>query len=216
MVAAALTVAGVAIAGAQADGDPRGTDSLSPAELEEATGFARSQDATEGAGLDGDDVLLLVERHQEAKDAPEGLRRADVYVYSYGDDVLTRTLVDLTTGQAVESRILPGTQLPLVAEEVDRALTLALKDPAFETLLATRYRQATGRDLVDPATDLRLQAMTFRADSNPAAARGDAARCGQHRCAQLLIQTSDDLLVNLLPIVDLSEGRLVSREGFFS
>lgn len=216
VVVAALAVAGVAIAGAQADTDPRGTDPLSPAELEEAAGFARSQDATEGAGLDGDDVLLLVERHEEDKDAPEGLRRADVYVYSYADDVLTRTLVDLTTGQAVTSQVLADTQLPLVAEEVDRALQLALEDPAFETLLATRFRQATGRDLVDPATDLSVQALVFRAASNPAAARGDAAACGEHRCAQLLIESSDDLLVNLLPIVDLSEGRLVSQEGFFS
>lgn len=217
VAAIAVAVLGVTIAGAQSDQAPRGTDPLSPAELDQAADLARgSSGGQESTGADADDIVVLVERREEAKGADPALRRADVWEYSYDDDILTRTLVDLTTGRVVRSQVIPDTQPPLTPDEVDRALTLALEDPAFETLLATRYRQATGRDLLDPATDLRLQAMVFRADANPRAATGDAARCGEHRCAQLLVQTSDDILVNLLPIVDLSEGRLVAQEGFFS
>jgi hypothetical protein len=31
-----------------------------------------------------------------------------------------------------------------------------------------------------------------------------------------MLRSSDDLLIDLLPIVDLSSGRIVSRTGFFS
>jgi hypothetical protein len=212
---AGLTALGVAIAGAQGDETARGTDPLSATELEAAAALARGSNPGEAAGLGDDDVVLLVERHEEPKDAADGLRRADVFVYSYDDDVLTHNLVDLASDEVLQSRPITGEQLPLVEEEEARALEIALADADFEQLLATRFRQGTGRDLVDPATDLKIDAMVFSAATNPAAARGAAARCGEHRCAQLLIRSSDDLLVNLLPVVDLSADRLVSREGFF-
>jgi hypothetical protein len=31
-----------------------------------------------------------------------------------------------------------------------------------------------------------------------------------------MLQSSDDYLINLLPVVDLSAGRVVSQTGFFS
>lgn len=214
---AVVAALGVAIAGAQTDDTPRGTDPLSAAEEEVALDLARGSDpGPEAGGLGDDDVVLLVERHEEEKavedDAP---RRADVYVYSYDDDALTWSVLNVETGEVDQSQVLADTQLPLVASEAERALDLALADPPFETLLATRYRQATGRDLVDARTELIVQPIVFRADANPAAGRG-AAACGEHRCAQLMIRSTDDVLVDLLPIVDLSADRLITGEGFFS
>ncbi len=207
---------GVTIAGAQPDDTPRGTDPLSAAEEEVALGLARGSNPGESTGVGDDDVVLLVERHQEEKaDEDDGLRRADVYVYSYDDDVLTWSVVDTASGEVDQTSVLPDTQLPLVESERDQILEIATADEEFQQLLATRFRQGTGRDLVDPATDLIIQPMVFRADSNPAAVRGAATRCGEHRCAQLLIQSTDHFLVNLNPVVDLSAGRLVSRDGFF-
>jgi hypothetical protein len=207
---------GVTIAGAQTDDTPRGTDPLSAAEEEVAVGLARGSNPGESTGVGDDDVVLLVERHQEEKVVEEdGRRRADVFVYSYDDDVLTWTVVDTATGEVDESTVLPDTQLPLIDSEKEQALEIATADEEFQQLLATRFRQGTGRDLVDPATDLILQPMVFLADSNPVAVQGPATRCGEHRCAQLLIQSSDHFLVNLNPVVDLSTGRLVSRDGFF-
>ena len=214
---AGLAALSVTIAGAQTDDTPRGTDPLSADELTAASDRAQGSNPGEAAGLGDDDVVLLVERHEEAKaDEDDGLRRADVYVYSYDDDVLTWTVVDTATGQVDQSQVVPDTQLPLIQEEEDRALEIALADPDFAQLLATRYRQATGRDLVDPATDLDIQPIVFRSDANPRAAAAGAGACGEHRCAQLMIQSTDDLLVNLLPVIDLSSGQVLTETGFFS
>ena len=216
LAAAGLIGLGVSIAGAQSDDDPRGVDPLSVEEEAIALGQARGSNPGETIGLGDDDVVLLVERHEEPKgDGADGARRADVYVYSYDDDRLTLTVVDLATDEVVRSTVLADTQLPLVAEEVDRAEELALADADLRRDLASAYRQATGRELTDPATQLEIQALIFRADGNPGV-RDEAAGCGRHRCAQFMIQTPDDLLVNLFPVVDLSAGRVVSETGDFS
>jgi hypothetical protein len=210
---AALGAAGVAIAGAQGDDTPRGTDPLSDTEEQAALDLARGSGDTESDGLGDDDVVLRVERHEEDKGDADS-RRADVYVYSYDDDTLVLTVVDLATGEVDSSEDMTGAQLPLLPEEGEHALELATADPEFEQLLATRYRQATGRDLTDPATELEIDPIIFRAEES-GSVTGPAAACGQHRCAQLMIRTTDDLLVNLLPIVDLSTEQLVSQQGFF-
>ena len=41
-----------------------------------------------------------------------------------------------------------------------------------------------------------------------------AEGCGPHRCAQFLIATQNDVVINRLPIVDLSLGALVSAGPF--
>jgi len=216
LAVAGLIGLGVSIAGAQSDDGPQGFDPLSTDEEAIALAQAQGSNPAETTGLGDDDVVLLVERHEEPKgDEADGGRRADVYVYSYDDDRLTLTVVDVLTGEVVQSTVLADTQLPLVAEEVDRAEELALADPGLQRDLATAYRQATGRELTDPATQLEIQALIFRADGNPGV-RGGAAACGRHRCAQFMIQTPDDLLVNLFPVIDLSTGRVVSRTGDFS
>lgn len=216
LVVAGLAALGVTIAGAQTDDAVRGTDPLSADETETALGLARGSNPGEAIGLGDDDLVLLIERHEEEKSVEEdGRRRADVYVYSYDDDVLTLSVVDVATGEVDQSRVVPDTQLPLIAEEAERAMAIALADPELERFLATAYRQATGRDLVDPATELVAQPIVFLADSRPGSGPL-AAACGRHRCAQLLLRTSDDLLVDLLPIVDLSSEQVVSRTGFFS
>ena len=98
---AGLGAAGVAIAGAQGDDTPRGTDPLSDTEEQAALDLARGSGDAESDGLGDDDVVLRVERHEDEKDdgAEGGSRRADVYVYSYDDDTLILTVVDLATGE---------------------------------------------------------------------------------------------------------------------
>ncbi len=211
LAVAGLGAAGIAIAGAQGDEPAVGTDPLSTDELDVAAALARGSNPGEAAGLGDDDVVLLVERHEEAKGAE--LRRADVYVYSYDDDVLTLTVVDLATGEPRSTTIVPNTQLPLVQEEQDRAVQLLMDHAGARRALATAYRQATGRDLADVATDVIIDPIVFRADANPQAAAGAARRCGTHRCAQLLLRSADDLLINLFPVIDLSTGRVATTGG---
>ncbi len=128
---AGIAALSVTIAGAQTDDTARGTDPLSVEETETALGLARGSNPGEALGLGDDDVVLLVERHEENKDVEDDdLRRADVYVYSYDDDVLTLSVVDVATGEVDQSRVVPNTQLPLVPEESERAMDLALADTA--------------------------------------------------------------------------------------
>jgi hypothetical protein len=210
-----LAALGYTIAGAQSEEERTGTDPLSQQEMDAALGSVTSSGAPESGGLQDDDLVLMVERHQETKaDEDAGLRRADVYVYSYDDDLLTRTLVDLADGSVVETEDLPGTQLPLIDEETDRATELVMGDGRFVSRLEEEFQRATGRPLGDVQEDVIVQPIVFLADAMPA--RPAVAQCGQHRCAQLMLRSSDDFLINLLPIVDLSTEQVLSREGFFS
>jgi hypothetical protein len=240
---AVLAVAGLgaAFAGAQS-GEPRsGTDPLSPTEQQEAiaaAGFAgetgaddestggdsATDDSTGGDGGESggagetigtdDVVVLLVERHEEGKGpGADDLRRADVYTYDYGTDTLTISVVDLATFEVDNSQTVTGTQLPLIEAETDLALELALADDEVAELLGDEYAEATGATLTDPVNQLIIQPIVFLASSNPNAATGAAAGCGDQRCAQLLIRTTDHLLIDLLPIIDLSSQRVVSDDG---
>jgi hypothetical protein len=213
---AAIAALGVTFADAQSDDTPQGTDPLTETEIQVALTDAQGSGNPESTPLGDDDVVLLTERHEEEKAVEDGApRRADVYVYSYDDDVLTWTLVNVETGSIDDSAVVPRTQLPLVQEERDRALQLAMDDPRFADRLATAFRQATGRDLQDVATDLEVEPIIFRADAN-GDTTGAARQCGRHRCAQLMLQSTDDFLIDLLPVIDLSAGRVVSQTGFFS
>lgn len=225
--AVTLAALGSALAGAQGDDSPRGTDPLSAEELEAAVDAAGSpvpaavdpppgQAAAESAGANGlpDRVVLLVERHEEPKgDETAGLRRADVWEYSYADDTLHRSVVDLSDGSVDDTTSGQGTQLPLVAVETDRAVELLFADAAFADLLAAEFENATGRVLRDPSNDLDVEPIVFRADAMPTVAQGAATACGIQRCAQFLIQTADHVLINVFPLVNLSEGVVIDTDG---
>lgn len=157
--------------------------------------------------------MLLVERHVEDKGADGQLRRADVYEYSYVDDTLRVSVVDLADGSVDDATSSQGDQLPLVDIEAQRAVDLLLADPEFSTRLAAEYQRVMGMPLDDPATDLDVQPIVFKADAVPTVATGRAAQCGVHRCAQFLIQSTDHALINLFPLVDLSAGAVLTADG---
>ena len=71
----------------------------------------------------------------------------------------------------------------------------------------------TGSAAPDPRAALDAQPIVFRADAVPAVAGGAATACGIHRCAQFLLQTTDHLLVDLFPVVDLSTGVVLSADA---
>lgn len=220
LAAAGALALGSAVAGAQRDDARRGTDPLSADEIRAATDEARPAAAesseVEALGANGlpERLVLLVERHQEDKgDATSDLRRADVYEYSYVDDTLTVSVVDLADGSVATTDTSQGTQLPLVPVEVDRARELLFADEAFLEALASEYSAATGRTLGDPSRDLDIQPIVFRADAIPTMAQGPARECGVARCAQFLIQSTDHFLIDLFPLVNLSDGALISADG---
>ena len=221
-LALGVAAAGSTFAGAQGDDTRRGTDPLSVDEVQAAVtdsgvppeSAAPGSAGPESLGANGlpDRLVLLVERHVEAK-GTDDLRRADVHEYSYEDDTLTTSVVDLADGSVVDRERVQGEQLPLVDVEARRALDLLFADPAFRARLDAEYLRATGAALADPAADLIVEPIVFLAEAVPTVAQGEAAECGVHRCAQFLIQTTGHVLINLFPLVDLSDGVVLTADG---
>lgn len=174
------------------------------------TEFARAVDAARQS------ELLLVERHAETKAVMQSgnwPRRADVFVYLYDSDTLLHAVVNLTTRAVDSVETAQDVQLPLTQNETARAFQLLMADTAAKTAIAAQYETITGEALTKPETQLKINALIYRADAMPNANPG-AVACGEHRCAQFLLITQNDIVINLLPIVDLSLGVLVSAGSF--
>lgn len=152
--------------------------------------------------------ILLVERYDAPKDSPaEALRQGEVYLYDYTTDTLIHSIVDVATG-SIQTKRLQGVQLPLTTQEEDRAVDLLLADKALWRMLSERYEIITGDSLED-LSQLEMKVSLFLADAMPDQVNEAAQQCGQHRCAQVLLFTVDRTVLEVLPIVDLSEGRVI-------
>ncbi len=166
-------------------------------------------------GAPGEEVLL-VERRQEDKQVyaqPSWPRRADVYTYRYADDTLIHQIYNLTTNQLEQVETVQGVQLPLTADESQRALAIALNDPALRPQLDAAFGSITNQQLTS-GDQLEVKAMTFHADAAPGMALGAAAQCGVKRCAQLLLTAGDNVALQIIPIVDLSSGTVAQALPF--
>jgi hypothetical protein len=104
-------------------------------------------------------------------------------------------------------------QLPLTQREIDRATRIAYADPTVRNRIDSLFRQATGEVLGD-LDQLHAKAMVFSARTMPGSLNADSQRCGEHRCAQLLLFTADHVTVEIIPIVDLTTGALVQVLDF--
>jgi hypothetical protein len=206
VIPAAAQVAPAAQIGPTA-GRRQGLDPLGDDEIKRGLALTGAG-ASLTAGLPGvtKREVLLVQRHPETKaDMLRGSwpRRADVFVYAYGADVLARGVVNLDTGRVDETTHERGVQLPPTAGEAAAALQLLLADPTTGPRL---------RDHVRPLRpeQLSARAAVFRADAQPDRVPPGAASCGAHRCVQLLLATPDGAALPFTPVVDLSAGRAVA------
>lgn len=159
--------------------------------------------------------ILSVERYDAPKastskgasPAAALTRRGEIYLYDYGTDTLIRTIVALESG-AGQREEMRGVQLPLTVSEEARAVELVRGDPALWAALADRYRLITG-DALTSVDQLEVKVSLFLGESMPDQVNADARQCGQHRCAQVLLFTVDRTLLEVMPIVDLSQGSVV-------
>ena len=156
--------------------------------------------------------VLLIEQHQE-KNAPKNQRRADVYTYDYQTNELIETLVDLKTSEVLRTQRKKGIQLPLTENEIKRAKEIVFSDEDERQVLAYEYHRITSQQLTD-TTELNIKAFTFVADSLPNRTNEASKLCGIHRCAQLMLYTGDNIVFEISPIVNLSEGIVTQRIGF--
>lgn len=160
--------------------------------------------------------ILLVERHAEDKATyAQGRwqRRADVYVYRYADDTLIHQIYNLDTNQIDRVETVQRVQLALTAAETQRAAAIALADPVLRPQLDAEFQRITGQVLTAPE-QLQIKAMAFHADSAPGHDLGAAADCGLRRCAQLLLAAGDNIVLPLIPIVNLSSGAVAQTMPF--
>jgi hypothetical protein len=194
-----------------------GYDPLSPEEQQLAQEIAGQNPGIAAAmNAESRTEVLLTERHAETKEVVRSgtwPRRADVYTYLYDSDTLLQAVVNLTSGQVDSVETVQNVQPPLTQNETARAIQLLLADPAVTANIAAQYQAITGTTLTKPETQLKLNTLIYRADAMPDSNPG-AAACGLHRCAQFLIATQDDIVIDVLPIVDLSAGALVSAGPF--
>mgnify|MGYP000938717567 CR=1 FL=1 len=196
-----------------------GYDPLSLEEQQTAYTLALAHDQVQSLIRGQRTAVLLVERHDEPKSVTQfgsWARRADVYVYNYNQDQLLHVLVDLSARTVSAVETLQEVQLPLTEAEVAAAYQRVLADPVAGGALRRQFQAVTGAALDQPEQQLKYRALIFRASAMPDVPLGAAAECGRRRCAQLLIATQGDVLIDLLPIVDLSADRVASASGFFS
>ena len=159
--------------------------------------------------------ILSVERYDDAKtDTSKGAqalgqhaRRGEVYLYDYTTNSLLRSIVELDSG-AIETETYHGVQLPLTVREENWAVQLIHNESELWATLTERYQTITGTALTSPE-QLHVKVSLFLGTAMPEQVNDAARRCGEHRCAQVLLFTDERTLLEVMPIVDLSEGRVV-------
>ncbi len=174
--------------------------------------LSRSKDASVNNTDNHRKELLLIERNQH-KGAPSNQRRADIFTYDYDTNELIEALVDLNTSEVISITRKQGIQLPLTPNEVKRAKQIIFDDEDEREVLAYEYHRITSQTLTD-TTELNIKAFTFIADSLPGRVNEASKLCGIHRCAQLMLYTGDNIVFEISPIVNLSEGLVTQRIGF--
>lgn len=193
-------------------------DPLSPAEIARATqqaNVAAPLPTTRSATTNSTTPvleLLLVERHPNAKG--QTARRADVYTYDYSTNETIIDVIDLDTNRVISRKREKNLQLPLTANELQRASDLILADDEQRNLLDAEFKRITGQTLNNPAQQLQVKAFVFHASSLPEQLNAASQQCGLHRCAQVLLYTADSVVFEVSPIINLSAGVITQTIGF--
>jgi Cu2+-containing amine oxidase len=151
--------------------------------------------------------LLLVERRFSEKgvQSPNTVRMADVYSYNYNTDTLNYTIINIDSGQVLQSEEKQGVQLPLTENEISRSINIASENQLLHTSLEKEYLNITGQAL-QSFDQLIVKAFIFLAKSMPGQVNAETKLCGLHRCARLVMHTSERIALETAPIIDLSSG----------
>jgi hypothetical protein len=176
-------------------GEPR--EPLSAEETGYAIHLAESvipDGATDVYGAEGAEFLYA--------DLPEDLestdRQAVTVHYDYTSGTTYQSVVDLASGDVVDTTATTGLQPPTSSDEADAAIALAI---ASEKKLGfmEEFESAQGVPLISP-DQVTYVAGTFLFDGSTTTGQ----ECGEDRCAQLMVQVANggylstwDFVVNL-------------------
>lgn len=140
-------------------------------------------------------------------DVDAGGRRALVVVYDYTGNRAYHQLVDLKAGAVTRSKSAAGLQPPTAADEADEAIAIALaaaEPPRF----VTDFEKAEGVPLVSPK-QISYVAGAWTYDGTTVGGK----RCGEDRCAQLVVSTAAGRYLNTIDfVVNLSAKKLEPLE----
>ena len=154
-------------------------------------------------------VLLLLEKRPPEKNSNDK-RLADAYYYDYRRNQAIHCIVDATSGAIIAQQHVENLQLPLIAAEVQRAFDIYLQSD-YRQQLANAYREATGQALIDIGK-VHFKAYVFHASAHPRRLNKAAKQCGKKRCAQLLLYTHENISLQLMPVIDLSRGKVLQAK----
>jgi Cu2+-containing amine oxidase len=175
----------------------RAFDPLGLGEIQQAEAIARA-DAQVKQFVDppAQSRLIFTERSEEVEKLPENPvevpRLADVTFYVYRrsgapDDSLIKAVVNLTARQVVTVLRLNDVQPPIVPQEIETALGIALRDDRVLRLLARQ--EITPEQIV-------ATALLFRPEDKE-------SPCSVNRCFELTLNTVDATL-RFVPVVNLT------------
>jgi hypothetical protein len=175
-------------------------DPLTPAERELATRLAEADPRVKKMRGEGRQILISVElaTPKTADQNDEYSRHAEVLYYRYEGNQGVLALVDLQQRAVQEAVSINGDSVPLVAEEVNQALNLALQNRTLLNLLGSNYQQYRVATQNSPEGEPnRVEALRVFASSP-----GDP--CYRRRCLSLLFRQGDTFLTGTEVIVDLT------------
>ncbi len=155
--------------------------------------------------------LLLIERRLSDKTS-QGKRLADVYTYNYQTDTLTHSIINLQNKKVLRSEDVQHVQLPLTADEVSRSRKIASNDSKLRGYLEKEFTAITGKPL-QSLDQLEVKAFVFLAKSMPGQVNQAAKACGIHRCARLVMHTTDRIALETAPVIDLSTGSVAQNKA---
>lgn len=179
-------------------------DPLTPEERELAVRLAEADERVKKMRGQGRHNLILVELATPKTGDQNDLnsRHAEVLYYRYDGNQGVLTLVDLRRQAVQEVVAINGDSVPLVAEEVNEALNLALQNRTLINLLGPNYQQYRVASSSSPDREPnRVEALRLLASSpdDP---------CYRHRCVSLLFRQGDTFLTGTEVIVDLTNQRV--------
>lgn len=205
----ALTVVGGSAVVLSGDGSPQAAqavqaspapgDPLTADEIRRAGEIATAPSRAHMAA--GRIELLYVERDDDK--ATEDERRAEAYIYDYGEDTLIVRTVDLEDAKIVKESKGKGVQPPPSKREEIRAAELLLADPKLGKGVRKSYAKAAGRELKS-AADLTLRGLIYAQASG---------LCRAHRCVRLFVRLPNGAFLDTSRIViDLSAKKVHTLE----
>jgi hypothetical protein len=175
-------------------------DPLTPEERDVAVRLAEADPRVKKLRGSGRQLLISVElaTPKTSDQNDERSRHADVIFYRYEGNRGILAQVDLQRGAVSEAVSINGDSVPLVAEEVNQALTLALQNRTLINLLGPNYQQYRVATANAPEREPnRVEGLRVFS-----ATPGDP--CYQRRCVSLLFRQGDSFLTGTEVIVDLT------------